>query len=224
MPKPFVQLTIGEFETLVRDFQFKREIDSIHMHHTWKPRQSDYKGRSTIDGMWEYHSETNNWSDIAQHITIAPDGSIWTGRSWNQSPASSTGYNGTSKKGPFMFEMIGDFDTGKEKLGGSQRESVIRVILSLMEKFGLDISQLRFHHQLGSSKSCPGSAIDYAKFCDEVVATRDSQERSPGTRSRSVGSSPVPAKKLIRKRLTQTILPSTRLASAHCLGSSSTMR
>jgi hypothetical protein len=72
------------------------------MHHTWRPNHSQFNGFSTIESMWEYHTETKGWSDIAQHISIAPDGSIWTGRSWDQAPASARGFNGNATVGPFM--------------------------------------------------------------------------------------------------------------------------
>lgn len=108
MPKPFVKLSVDEFEELVDSFTFTRAIDAVHMHHTWQPNHGQYRGLPMINAMWKYHTQTNGWSDIAQHISIAPDGSIWTGRSWNQPPASAAGYNGNSRKGPFMFEMIGD--------------------------------------------------------------------------------------------------------------------
>ena len=109
MPRPFIPLTLEQFAERLRTFQFTRPVSAVHMHHTFRPRKIDYRGLSTIEGMFQFHTQTNGWSDIAQHLSIAPDGTIWTGRNWNQSPASATGFN----SGAFMFETIGDFDTGK---------------------------------------------------------------------------------------------------------------
>jgi hypothetical protein len=181
MPKPFIKLTIDEFEELVDSFNFTRKIDTVHMHHTWKPNHSQYRGLQTIEAMWEYHTRTNGWSDIAQHISIAPDGSIWTGRNWNQPPASAAGYNGNSRQGPFMFEMIGDFDKGKDAFADPQKAAVIRVIEALLGKFSLPVSALRFHHHMTDQKSCPGTAIDYEDFCKQIklgaAATRGAKKR-----------------------------------------------
>src|SRR6187549_1970938 len=161
MPAPqFVPLTLDEFRALVERFDFStRRINEVHMHHTWRPNHKDFRGLSSILGMWKYHTETNGWSDIAQHVTIDPQGIIWTGRSWKQAPASSGGHNGTSKLGPFMFEMVGDFDAGKEKLQGAQRAAVIGVITAIQKKNALKPNTLRFHRQLGSPKTCPGSGL-----------------------------------------------------------------
>jgi hypothetical protein len=73
---------------LLQRFEFTRTIDAIHTHHTWRPRQDDYNELATIEAMWRYHTQQNGWRDIAQHISIAPDGTIWTGRDWNLPPAS----------------------------------------------------------------------------------------------------------------------------------------
>ena len=109
MPRPFTPLTLEQFAERLRTFQFTRPVTMVHMHHTFRPRKVDYQGVSTIEAMFKFHTEANGWSDIAQHLSIAPDGTIWTGRDWNNTPASATGFN----KGVFMFETIGDFDTGK---------------------------------------------------------------------------------------------------------------
>jgi hypothetical protein len=182
MPKPFIKLTIDEFEDLVDSFNFTRKIDAVHMHHTWKPNHSQYRGLQTIQAMWEFHTITNGWSDIAQHISIAPDGSIWTGRNWNKPPASAAGYNGNSRQGPFMFEMIGDFDTGKDAFADPQKAAVIRVIEALLGKFSLPASALKFHNHMNDQKSCPGTAIDYDDFCKQIktgaAATRGTKKRS----------------------------------------------
>src|SRR5687767_2587466 len=96
MPQPFHQLTLEEFIDLLTRFPFTRRCDAVHMHHTWRPNHKQYKGLATIESMWRFHTENKGWSDIAQHITIAPDGTIWTGRDWNHPPASALGFNGNT--------------------------------------------------------------------------------------------------------------------------------
>ena len=122
MPKPFVPLTLPQFRDMLARFPFSRAVSVVHMHHTWRPNRAQYKGLASIDAMHEFHTKERGFSDIAQHITIAPDGTIWTGRNWNKAPASATGHNGSEQSGPFMFEMIGDFDTGQDPFDDPQRE------------------------------------------------------------------------------------------------------
>src|SRR5258705_1777094 len=155
----FRQLTRDQFAQVVAKFPFSRTIDAVHMHHTWSPDHDDYRGLDTIVGMWRYHTQTNGWSDIAQHVSIAPDGTIWTGRNWNRPPASSSGYNGSAAVGPFMFETIGNFDTGHDRLEGEQLDTVVAVIAIVQQKFGLPPEALRFHRQMTDQKSCPGTGV-----------------------------------------------------------------
>lgn len=184
MPKPFLQLTREQFIELLWTFPFKRRIESVHMHHTWRPNRAQYKGVSTIESMWSYHTQTKKWSDIAQHISIAPDGSIWTGRSWNQSPASAEGFNGNASAGPFMFETIGDFDKGKDPFDGEQRKTVMAVIANVQKRFSLEPGTLRFHNSM-SEKSCPGSALDYAAIVAEVAEMHAQIKGPPAARGAS---------------------------------------
>ena len=169
MASRFQQLTLAEFTTLVARFPFTRRINAVHMHHTWRPNRAQYQGEASIMAMWRYHTQTNGWSDIAQHISIAPDGSIWTGRNWNQAPASATGHNGNGTLGPFMFEMIGDFDKGKDPFDGPQRETALQVVAHILHRFKLPTEALHFHREM-STKTCPGSGIDYAKTLADVKA------------------------------------------------------
>ncbi|WP_447600573.1 caspase family protein [Nitrospira sp. Nam80] len=167
MARSFQQFTADEFSDLLAQFPFTRLINAVHLHHTWRPRHRDYKGLETIVSMWRYHTEEKGWSDIAQHLTVAPDGTLWTGRNWNVPPASAAGHNGTAGFGPFMIEMIGDFDTGQDRLEGNQREAVLHVIAHLLNRFGLSVEAVRFHNQM-SHKSCPGSSMNHRSFLDEV--------------------------------------------------------
>lgn len=190
MPAPqFVPLSLDEFRKLVDRFDFSaRKITEVHMHHTWRPRQVDFKGLASIVAMWQFHTQTNKWSDIAQHVTIDPQGVIWTGRSWKQPPASSGGRNGTSRAGPFMFEMIGDFDKGKESLTGKQLEAVIGVITAIQKRNGLAPESLKFHNQLGSPKTCPGSGIRY----EDILAQVKTAHLATTSTTRSIAKSKKP--------------------------------
>lgn len=180
MAKPFYPLTLEEFTDLLDRFHFTRKIDAVHMHHTWRPNHSQYKGERSIEGMWRYHTQENGWSDIAQHISIAPDGTIWTGRDWNAQPVSARGYNGNRVSGPFMFEIIGDFDKGCDPFEGIQREVVVGVIARVQKKFGLGLESLRFHNSMTDQKTCPGSAIVYEDFLAEIADALAALDAQPG--------------------------------------------
>ncbi|MEO4016294.1 N-acetylmuramoyl-L-alanine amidase, partial [Pseudomonas rossensis] len=168
----FIRLSLEQFTQLLAQYPFSRKINAVHMHHTWRPSRRDFKGHETIVGMWRYHTQTNGWSDIAQHITIDPQGFIWLGRNWNQPPASAAGHNGNASFGPFMFEMIGDFDQDRDPFDGPQRDSALRVVALVQEKFDLPLESLRFHSSM-SSKSCPGSSLDYQQILAEVQGLRE---------------------------------------------------
>jgi hypothetical protein len=184
MPKPFHRLTVEQFVELLEKFPFTRKIESVHMHHTWRPNHSQYNDYSTIESMWEYHTKAKGWSDLAQHISIGPDGSIWTGRSWNQPPASAKGFNGNATAGPFMFTVIGDFDPGEDPFDGPQKQTVLSVIAHVQKRFGLKPETLRFHSAM-SEKSCPGSALDYETVLREVAEVRAQVDSQPQMAERS---------------------------------------
>ena len=189
MPTPtFQRLSPEQFEQLLENFPFTRKIDAVHMHHTWRPRHADFRGHDTIVSMWRHHTQVNGWSDIAQHITIDPQGMIWLGRNWNLPPASAAGHNGNKAFGPFMFEMIGDFDRGRDPFGGPQKETALRVVAQVQSRFHLPASTLRFHNAM-SPKSCPGSSLVYLDILAEV---EDIHEELETTATREPARQPFP--------------------------------
>ncbi|WP_193063016.1 N-acetylmuramoyl-L-alanine amidase [Oceanobacillus oncorhynchi] len=133
------------------------------VHHTWKPNHADFTGSNHIalqQGMYNYHVNTNGWSDIGQHLTLYPDGTFVTGRNFGIAPAGISGYN----TGSFMIEIIGDFDLGKDKLTGEQLNSALKVYNYLVKHCG---AKILFHNEK-EAKSCPGTGIDKVKFIKEV--------------------------------------------------------
>ena len=180
MPQPFHELTLEQFETMVDEFPWRRKITEVHVHHTFRPSHADFAARpgvQAIEGMFRFHTEERGFSDIAQHVTIDPRGRIWTGRNWNAAPASATGFNGNASAGPFMFEMIGNFDRGQDPWSGDQRDAAIRVIAKIQQRSGLPPSAFRFHNEM-SSKTCPGSVIRR----DDVLAAVTEAHAALGSR------------------------------------------
>ena len=189
MPSMIHRLTVPQFTALLQSTAgtLKRQIDAVHLHHTWRPTRSQFKGLATIEGMRDYHVKKKGWSDIAQHLTIDPQGALWTGRNWNSPPASQVGKNGAKDKGPFMIEMVGDFDSGREVLDGEQRRAVVETIAALLDAFKLTTQALFFHRDLGSPKSCPGSGVQKQLLIDEIdaaLAAGPVSKAAPGARAR----------------------------------------
>ena len=172
MPRPFLQLKLDQFAELIQQFPWKRTVNDVHVHHTWRPNHADFYSRppiQTIEGMFRYHTTHAGFSDIAQHVTIDPDGDIWTGRNFNDPPASAKGFNGNTTIGPFMFEMIGDFDRDRDPWKGPQRDTAIEVIALIQKLWKLPPEAFRFHNDM-SSKSCPGSSLVKQEILDLVRA------------------------------------------------------
>jgi hypothetical protein len=195
MPTPtFKRVSRDEFEKILANFPFSRKVNAVHMHHTWRPDRASFRGHETIVSMWRFHTEKMGWSDIAQHITIDPEGCIWLGRNWNLPPASAAGHNGNASFGPFMFEMVGNFDKGHDPFDGQQRETALQVIAMVQEKFGLAADSLKFHNAM-SSKSCPGNSLDYQQILTEVEQRRSAIRRPqlPAVRPDPFFDAPEPA-------------------------------
>lgn len=177
MAREFKSANRFEIQDIVTTYPFSRRITEVHLHHTQCPRQSDYQGLATIEAIWRHHTETNNWSDIGQHVTVAPNGAIWLCRNFNWAPASAKGFNGNSSAGPFMIEMIGNFDMDQEQLSSDQLQATLAIIKSVQSRFGLGAHALRFHNEM-SEKSCPGSTTDKAQWIEQLSAFELESQRS----------------------------------------------
>jgi hypothetical protein len=116
--------------------------------------------------MRNFHVNQRQFSDIAQHVTLYPDGKFLTGRNFGVNPASISGHNHGL---PFCVEMIGNFDKGNDKFEGVQKESMLK----LAKYFDDKNRYVRFHRE-NAAKTCPGTSIDKAQFMKEVRALSSS--------------------------------------------------
>lgn len=170
MPNPIEVLSLAEFERLLDSWTPTRRITEFHVHCTDHPRHSEFRGRSSIEAMRAFH-QSIGMADIAQHLTIDPQGLIWTGRPFDVMPASVRGHNGTAAAGPFMIEIVGLFERGIDDFKGAQKNAAQAVVRAVLTKCGLDETAVKFHREFpNTGKTCPGLDLDPKIFRAEIKA------------------------------------------------------
>jgi hypothetical protein len=165
MPHSVCALTVAEFLSGLVTFAWQRRIWRVDLHHSLEPDHARWRevgSRACVESMCRVHRERLALDDIAQHVSIMPDGEIWTGRDWNQTPAS-VGFG--MNRGVFMLEMVGNFDLGADRLEGAQRDATVAVIRGVQARFRLPAEALLFHRDVPQTeKSCPGSSVVKAEM------------------------------------------------------------
>lgn len=51
----FKRLSLEQFSQLLDKFHFKRQVNAMHMHHTWRPGRADFKWHDLIVSIWRFH-------------------------------------------------------------------------------------------------------------------------------------------------------------------------
>lgn len=163
-------MTVEEFKTYIAGYKFTRKIKKVQLHHTYSPSYKNFNGsnhQKLQQGMKDYHIKSCGYSDIAQHLTIFPDGMVMLGRSLNTKPAGIKNAN----TGAICIECVGNFDKGGDIMTDAQKHAIVYVVKVLLDKFGLNAqSGVTYHawwtssgYELGtyvegtSSKTCPGT-------------------------------------------------------------------
>lgn len=177
--KSWKVMTTQELIEYFEKFDWTRVPKELHVHHTWKPSHANFNGSNHQQiqyGMWNYHVNTNGWIDIAQHLSLAPDGKWILGRDFNMNPVSISGRNNLG----FAIEMIGNFDVGHDKFEGKQKKAMMEFTAFFLEFFKLtDKSKGIVFHNEYSGKTCAGSSIDKKWFIEEVEKEMMGVPQSP---------------------------------------------
>lgn len=167
----FTLMTVAEFESWLASQRVTRGIRLVQLHHTWSPAYAQFNGSNHFtlqSNMKSYHLSIG-YADIAQNLTIFPDGQVMTGRSLNVAPAGCVGANTNG----ICIENIGNFDVGGDTMTDAQKNAIVRVTAALLKKFGLSPEGGVTYHawwtekgtSLGtyiagrSCKTCPGTAF-----------------------------------------------------------------
>jgi hypothetical protein len=166
----FVLLDRADFANWLMDAAVHRQIRMIQNHHTYLPSYEHFDGGNHFDkllSMEAVHLE-RGFSEIAQNLTIFPDGRIALCRALDKIPAGAKGAN----TGGICIEHLGNFDESHDEMTPAQRDSIVEVNALLCRKLGLTPSTdaIVYHHWFdletgarlngrGNTKSCPGTAF-----------------------------------------------------------------
>lgn len=180
----YKRYTLAEYTAYLRSYVGRVKFSEVHVHATWKPTIAQFRkdgGLKLVDAMARFHMSTRGWSDMAQHATIDPDGYVWSGRDLLTPPVSATNYNDSDddRIHPFMFEMIGNFDKGAEKLEGAQLRTSLGICRAIIDMWALPIDKVRFHRDMTNAKTCPGSGVDKAEFIAGIKAYKTEVVKAP---------------------------------------------
>src|SRR5262249_6360953 len=166
----FILFDPTDFIEWLKTLSVSRTINLIQNHHTFIPSYRDFNGNNHFDrlrSMEEAHIQ-RGFSEIAQNLTIFPDGTVAACRAFDIAPA---GIKGANTHG-LCIENLGDFDVGKDSMIPEQRYTIQKVNALLVQKFNLTPStdSIVFHHWFdlntgqrtngrGTTKTCPGTGF-----------------------------------------------------------------
>jgi len=146
-----------KFYKWLKEQKITRSIFRVQNHHTYRPDYSNFTGENhkrLHNGMRNFHVDVRSFSDIAQHFTTYPDGSIAIGRDINVIPAGIKGAN----TGSICIEHIGNFDIGEDEMNDRHKNFIVMYNAILLNHFKIEANDtsLIYHHWF-SSKSCAGT-------------------------------------------------------------------
>ncbi len=167
----FILFDLAEFASWLSALSVNRVIRVIQEHHTYLPDYSQFdRNRNHFDHLrsMEYSHLQRGFAEIAQNLTIFPDGAIAVCRSFEKIPAGIKGAN----KYAICIENLGNFDAGGDAMRAEQTESIIQTTALLCRKFHLEpgTDSILYHHWFdltsgertngsGNTKTCPGTAF-----------------------------------------------------------------
>jgi hypothetical protein len=166
------KVTLLEFRDHLSQLAPARAVDSVIVHHFYRPTAIEWQGLETLEAVRRFHVETNGWSDIGYHVIIGPDGSIWLARPIEEIGAHCKGRNDTSVGVAFAANFDSEDPATSGLAVGHQ------AVAALCTRFNIPPERVFFHRDF-SPKSCPGTNVDREDFrraVDIVLAVTDSHD------------------------------------------------
>ena len=133
------------------DLMTTHTIDRLTIHHAGT--QSGTTGPTQFRGWQNWHMDGQGWGDIAYHVLIGIDGTVYQGRDPAYEGDTGTTYDTT---GHFLVVVEGNFD--HEQPTRAQVESLASVLAAASEEYGVSPSTISGHRDHAAT-TCPGTHL-----------------------------------------------------------------
>lgn len=131
----------------------RKTTNSIFLHCAATP-----EGRNvTVDEIDQWHRQ-RNFNGIGYNFIIYRDGTVVRGRDEDCVGAHASGYNSTSIGIVYIGGVAKDGKTAKDTRTPEQKQSIYKLVELLMNKYGLNLSQVHCHNEV-AKKACPSFSI-----------------------------------------------------------------
>ncbi len=127
-------------------------IERLTVHHAGT--QSGTTGPPQIRGWQNWHMSGQGWPDLAYHLVIGIDGTVYEGRDPAYRGDTGTTYDTT---GHFLVVVEGNFDVDRPT--GAQLESLAGVLAWAAEHYGVSPSTISGHGDHAAT-ACPGAHLE----------------------------------------------------------------
>jgi hypothetical protein len=162
-------------------------VERITVHHTARPHD-DTPMEEKLQ-RWQNYHQSIGFGDIAYHMVIGADGTIYQGREYDYVGSTRTSYDPT---GHFLPSLDGMFDElwdspnddddepdGADELSAEQLGSLLDLLAWASVEFGIDPAEIAGHRDYAAT-ACPGTIVhemlqsgEIAERVAERIATSD---------------------------------------------------
>lgn len=166
----------------------------VTIHHAGVEWKAARPAVEFVRNMQAWGQKDKNWPDLPYHFLIAPDGTIFEGRSLQYEPESNTKYE---LAGNIGVEMMGNFET--QRPSAAQLQSCARLVAWLCQELKIDPANIRGHTDAAPGQtSCPGK--DFYRYLQDgqfvgwvkALLAGGAPEISPGSPLEGGPTEPIP--------------------------------
>lgn len=126
-------------------------VDQVTVHHAGT--QSGTTGINQIKGWQNFHLDGRGWGDIAYHLIIGIDGTVYEGRDRDFEGDTGTTYDTT---GHFLVVVEGNFNFDHPT--PAQIDSLVAVLAGAALEYGVSPSTITGHRDHAAT-TCPGTHL-----------------------------------------------------------------
>ena len=153
------------------------DVDLITIHHT--AREHDDTPMEERLRRWQTYHQSVGFGDIAYHMIIAADGTIYEGRDFLNVGSTRTAYNPTGHFLPTLDGMFDEFwdspnddddlPDGADELSTEQLASLIDLLAWASVEFDIPPEEIGGHRDYAAT-ACPGSVVHEMLQTGEIAS------------------------------------------------------